>query len=892
MKLSRIIALFVCFALIISVFPALAQTDGEIKWICKKSTRIRNAETGELWFPDIPEGFEDYFVDWSNISFDTPDWWGHSLHISNSTGWLSYRIPIEEAGVYELFTKAGTYPDYGADIEVEVNGSIASNARIDTGDWEPNQTVSLGYVPLNEGENDLKINFSFRSGGALAIYYYWLEPVEAPAVESYFANETEFADGDVIPRGTDLIAVEISNELHPDAVSGIEATLKGDEKKLSTIVSGDGNRVVISISDSLDYNENYTLSLANIKDIYGYVIDDVSIDFTSSDAEGDLGTATSVITDAPDMQNTHIMKVSGMIKNSSGDGISGRKACLTITDPLGTELAKQETVSAENGVVEFSYELSEDAQAGVYAVNLTTEYCDEGDISYVRYISEQLKNQILGELKTAEEADDVETILISYSQELGVDTSDLEEVTDNLTGEVLQYGISDRDRFYERFAGCSFGNIREFADTYELNLSMERFLQNPSPEARGKILKTAVFSGVDKERMDYIAPENEAEFFNDVSNLNRDDADTPEKLAKAYNDLTNKYFMLCNSKENIVLTMADLSVYKGEQAQISLNCNEVCDVVSYTLCVTAESDISMDTHLVLADGSDVTADTGNNTLSFTVNNPDFAGNYSLGTLTYDSRLTGQHTFDFGGTVVYKTADFPYEIYAQIEPVQITLSVKVNIAPSGPSYSSSVSSGRGGGGGVSVVTPPAVAEKAEQFTDLGDASWAEDSVMYLFERGIISAAPDKKFRPNDSVTRAEFVKMLVESVGMEDTEGTASFNDVKKDAWYYEYVQKAANSGIVLGNNTNCFEPDGNITRQDICVILSRVMNMMGYPDGNYDNPFADNDKIADYAVNAVYRLRDFGVINGVGDNCFEPYGFATRAMTAKILEQFLRGVKA
>lgn len=890
MKLKKVLALLVCFALIISVFPALAQTE-DIKWVCKRSTRIRNSETGELWYPEIPEGYGDYFVDWSGISHDTPDWWGHSLHISNSNGWLSYRVPVEEAGVYELFTKAGTYPDYGADIQVEVNGSVASTAKIDTGDWEPNVTVSLGYIPLNEGDNDIKIIFSFRSGGALAIYYYWLEPVEAPVVNGFYSGGSELTEGTIIPRGTDCIELGISNPIDPDSLTEAEVILTDGEKIISTVNESDNNRLVMSLTDSLSYDGNYTLSVRNIKDIYGYIVDEACIGFTASGADNDSGTAAAIITEAPDMQNTQTMMVSGVIQNSNGNGIAGRRAYLEITAPSGVQLSVEEDISGENGVVEFSYELPDDALAGIYGLKLTCEYFDEGAFDDVRYISEELKNQILGEIKNTSNAEEVEEIFTAYSQELGINSSDLDEITDSVSGEVLHYGISDKDSFYLRFAGREFDNINEFAEEYELNISLERFIQNPSAIARESILKNTAFPGVDKSRVDYIEAENSAAFFNDIAELTRDDASTPEKLGEAYNNLTNKYFLIQNSKGDISLSIGNLTVYKGQQAQFGLNCENVEDMTSYTLNITSDGDLEDALSISVSDGAEAKKTTEGNTVSFDVSNINDALS-SLGTVTYDTLTTGQYTFDFNGTAVYKQDDFPYDMYVKISPCRILVDVVENTVSPKPSYSSSSSSkGNGGGGMGGISIPSVIPANTQVFTDLDDAEWAKDSVNYLYNKGIISPAPDKKFRPNDSVTRAEFVKMLVMSLGIDNADSNVEFDDVGAQAWYYKYVMSAAGSGIIMGNN-GCFDPDGNITRQDICVILSRVMDKLGYTYEDYTQLFADDDKIADYATDAVYRLRDFGVINGVGDNRFEPQGFATRAMTAKIIEQFLKGVKA
>ena len=164
-------------------------------------------------------------------------------------------------------------------------------------------------------------------------------------------------------------------------------------------------------------------------------------------------------------------------------------------------------------------------------------------------------------------------------------------------------------------------------------------------------------------------------------------------------------------------------------------------------------------------------------------------------------------------------------------------------------------------------------------------------MALYRLGIISDSETRQFRPNDPVSRAEFVKMLVEALGIHDKTMKSDFSDVATGTWYYSYVASAEARELITGDENGCFHPDGDITRQDICVILSRVMDQMGYASEEYTAVFVDDVEIAEYAKNAVYRLYDFKVINGVGNGLFMPRNTATRAMIAKMLEGFLKGVE-
>ncbi len=903
MKLNKILALLLCFALVMASFPAFAETD-EIKWICKRSIRI-NDSTGNLWYPEVPEGYEDYFTDWGGLNDEVPDWWGHSLHIGQTNCWLGYSVPVPDTGVYELFVVAGTYENYPATITTEVNGVTAASAVVDTCDWEPNVKVSLGYLPLNEGYNDIKLTVEQGGGGAIAIKSYSLKKVAAPSISGFKAEGKSFIDGDTVKRGTDSISIECTNPFNEESTKDAQFVILGeDSQTINVNAKSDSNTVVLSFLKTLSYGKGYTLTVSGLKDAYGYVLDDFSVNFTASGEEGDEGVSEAVITDAPDLQNSTVITVKGIIKNSLGDGIEGRKATLEIKAPDKSVITTLDTVSGEGGTVEFSYQLPDDADAGLYSISLDCEYAQEAATDTVRYISENLKIQILGEIEKAADWEAVENIFSSYSQELGIDLSELDAETDEESGEVKKYGISDKSKFYARFAKQKFDKIEDFADAYNLNFAVEVFLQNTSAEDRKAILNDSETAGnldFDFGIIENLTEENKEKFWTDSSSVTREKADTKEEIIEELEKIANKYFLEQNGKENMTVFADDVAAYIGQQAAFEIECAETADLCGYEITVAPSNgkveNIGFETvnsgetkEIILKDSS----------ATIKVENLKKSAYESLGTLTFDTEATGEISFVLSGKVKYKTAEFEYVMYADIEPCTFKLTVKENTSHAGPSYSSG---SFGGGGGSSskkenqtVVEPEKPQtqpdEKEYKFSDLSNVSWAENSIYELLEKGVISKSDNNKFRPHDNVTRAEFIKMLVITLGVYDENATSDFSDVTKTDWYAKYVASAQKNGLILGSGNNMFNPQGAITRQDICVILNRVMDKMGYKEEIYEAVFKDDADIAEYAKNAVYRLYDFKIIKGMGDGIFAPQNSATRAMTAKMLVEFLKGVEA
>lgn len=160
-------------------------------------------------------------------------------------------------------------------------------------------------------------------------------------------------------------------------------------------------------------------------------------------------------------------------------------------------------------------------------------------------------------------------------------------------------------------------------------------------------------------------------------------------------------------------------------------------------------------------------------------------------------------------------------------------------------------------------------------------WAENVIMTLYEKKIISGYDDETFRPDMPVSRAEFIAMTVAALDLKQQGEAAAFADVSADSWYHKAVMRAASCGVVLGNNGMLY-PEQSITRQDAAVILWRALESCGYsPDGLAY--FEDRDSIADYAYDAVYRLAGADIIHGFENDCFIPQGVTTRAQTAQLL---------
>lgn len=171
-----------------------------------------------------------------------------------------------------------------------------------------------------------------------------------------------------------------------------------------------------------------------------------------------------------------------------------------------------------------------------------------------------------------------------------------------------------------------------------------------------------------------------------------------------------------------------------------------------------------------------------------------------------------------------------------------------------------------------------------FTDVSSNHWAYAAISGLNALGVVNGRGDGSFGPNDAVTREEFVKMLLASVGIEPEGADNRFSDVDENEWYAPYVNTAAQMGIVSGIDNDTFGVGKKITRQDMSTFIARYLRQAGYDiDSSVLQAFTDENNITDYAKDSVYALKNLGLINGMGNGSFMPKENATRAQSAVIL---------
>ena len=184
--------------------------------------------------------------------------------------------------------------------------------------------------------------------------------------------------------------------------------------------------------------------------------------------------------------------------------------------------------------------------------------------------------------------------------------------------------------------------------------------------------------------------------------------------------------------------------------------------------------------------------------------------------------------------------------------------------------------------------------SKPYHDVDTGRWYHEGVDYAIAHGLMNGVGNGMFEPESSMTRAMLVTVLWRYAGS-PTEGTNTFVDVKPNQWYTQAVAWAAKYGVVNGVGHGMFEPDGNVTREQMAAILYRYANGVGIDTSARGNlaAFPDRNQVSSYAVDALSWCNAMGIIGGTkegGVDYLDPQGFATRAQVATILMRYIEKV--
>ena len=112
----------------------------------------------------------------------------------------------------------------------------------------------------------------------------------------------------------------------------------------------------------------------------------------------------------------------------------------------------------------------------------------------------------------------------------------------------------------------------------------------------------------------------------------------------------------------------------------------------------------------------------------------------------------------------------------------------------------------------------------RFTDVKVGDWFHNAVAYLDETGYFFRLTSDTYKPNEPITRAEFVELANFTSSLKGSKD-ATFTDVPEDHFYYDSIKAAATAGLVNGYEDNTFRPDKTITRAEVVTVINRLLGL-------------------------------------------------------------------
>lgn len=181
-------------------------------------------------------------------------------------------------------------------------------------------------------------------------------------------------------------------------------------------------------------------------------------------------------------------------------------------------------------------------------------------------------------------------------------------------------------------------------------------------------------------------------------------------------------------------------------------------------------------------------------------------------------------------------------------------------------------------------------KKDGMTDVNDGDWFAPSVYFVLKNGLMNGVSEFVFSPGAPMTRAMLVTVLWRYEGR-PAAPTCTFSDVKAGAWYADAVSWASANGVVNGVGNNKFDPEGNITREQMATILYRYCSGRGIDTSRQGSlsGFPDAGKVSSYAKTALQWTVAEGIIGGSNGKLL-PQDNATRAQVATILMRFIQNI--
>ncbi len=177
-------------------------------------------------------------------------------------------------------------------------------------------------------------------------------------------------------------------------------------------------------------------------------------------------------------------------------------------------------------------------------------------------------------------------------------------------------------------------------------------------------------------------------------------------------------------------------------------------------------------------------------------------------------------------------------------------------------------------------------------------WSQEAVSDMASKLIINGVSETAFEPDRNISRAEFTTILVRAMGlMRNGEGVECFEDVDSDDWFYDAVSTAKSYGLLADCESEKFNADEKITREEVMVMVANAYEAIGMDTSLTENEtaslisqFLDGDAVSDDATDEVALCIKNKIVKGY-NQMINPQGEITRAETAMVVSRLLEKIE-
>lgn len=800
--------------------------------------------------------------------------------------WVKYKIANLEPGKYELSVSSSSKLDATFDVLIDGEKVISGSVVPLQGSYEDFETNRLGYIEI--GENESYIMKVSMPSGLSYIDYYELNKVFPFEVLEFTSNE---AENGIIKRGSDELRIITNNKINEKTYDKVKVKDEsGNSLDAEVSLSDDGKELIISLKESLAFNTSYTVDLKEVTDEFEQNIDgDSNLEFVTADETEDSGQASFGPVTKDKTENN--LKIEGYVLSSKNLGIKNRKVVLKRIYPSGETIETKETLSKEDGYFEFGILYNDADEKGAYTYEITTDYAKESKVLKDSFFGDELNEIITKAINGKDTWQEAKAALKENEETLGID------VEGAGTGLNMEY-------VYKQFVKRNFTKASDVTDEFNTYVVVELINQAKSADDVLSVLEDkekGALLNVDYKNWELCDDTLKANIAEKIFNKER--IDNKDELKEFIKDVlasdVSKFYGASSPEIYVsspVITEGDGGVLKIAFNEKQENVKSIHIEISYGKGAVFDNE-PLDAKIKIEDAEkEISKKDGKISINiereYILDDVKDICELTVTTLSGDS---GEYDFKVDGYCVFDlenagkiAVDFP-------KKAEGTLTVNKKQSSSGKKPS-----GSGGGGGISsyrdipiasatkepAATPePITTPEKEGFTDVADSHWAKTAIDVLSKMGVINGRDAKTFDPESPVTRAEFLKILLKAQNIKEG-GTSSFSDVKENEWFYPYVSKACELGIVKGTDEGRFNPNSKITREDMVTISFRLLKNISGASGKTPT-FEDLNDISDYAKEAVGGLFAMGMISGVGENKFAPKTTVSRAMAAQFAYNML-----